>query len=91
MPFLNLTTFNFRNLSDDSIDLLAKEVFFCGENGQGKSNLLETLYLSAYGSSFRTHLDAEMIRKNEKALSVRSIFREESGTTHTTSIIIEKK
>ena len=44
MPFLSLSTYNFRNLKNDKIDLLSKEVYFVGENGQGKSNLLEALY-----------------------------------------------
>ena len=62
MPFCSLSTVNFRNLDNATIDLLAREVFFTGENGQGKSNLLEALYFSSYGSSFRTHLDGEMNR-----------------------------
>lgn len=71
--------------------MLAKEVFFCGENGQGKSNLLEAIYYSSYGSSFRTHTDSELIKNGENAFSLRSIFREESGNTHTTSMVIERR
>lgn len=91
MPFLSLSLVNFRNLKSDSIDLLSKEVFFCGENGQGKSNFLESLYFSSYGSSFRTHADAEMIRNGESAASVRTMYREESGSTHSTFLRLEKK
>ena len=52
MPVLSISYVNFRNLANSSIDLLSKEVYFVGENGQGKSNLLESIYYSAYGSSF---------------------------------------
>lgn len=90
MPFLNVNPVNFRNLKNEAIDLSAKEVFFVGENGQGKSNLLETLYYSSYGSSFRTHVDTELIRKGEDSMSIRSMYQEESGTTHTTAVIIDK-
>ena len=90
MPFLSLSFYNFRNLKNDSIDLSSKEVFFCGENGQGKSNLLESLYYSSYGSSFRTHVDVELIRKNEKAMSLKSMFMDENGSTHYTVIKLEK-
>lgn len=89
MPFLSLSPVNFRNLNNQLIDLSSKEVFFVGENGQGKSNLLEALYFSSYGSSFRTHIDSELIKKGENAFSMRSMYREENGTTHTTSIIFE--
>lgn len=91
MPFLSLTLYNFRNLSSKGIDLASHEVFFVGENGQGKSNLLESLYYSAYGSSFRTHNESELIKRNETEMSVRSLFREESGQTHTTLIAVRNK
>ena len=90
MPFLSLSSVNFRNLASRSIDLLSREVYFTGENGQGKSNILEALYYSAYGSSFRTHNDSELIKKGEEGMSLRTIFKEENGTTHSTVIILDK-
>ena len=72
------------------MDLSSKEVYFTGENGQGKSNILEALYYSAYGSSFRTHNDAEIIKNGEEAMSLRTIFKEENGNTHTTFITLDK-
>ncbi len=89
MPFCSLSPVNFRNLENKTIDLLAPEVYFTGENGQGKSNMLEALYYASYGSSFRTHTEGEMIKKGEKAMSVRALFRGENGDSHTTSIIYE--
>ncbi len=89
MPFLSLTSVNFRNLLNKPMDLLAKEVYFTGENGQGKSNLLEALYYSSYASSFRTHTDSELIKNGENSMSLRTIYREENGNVHTTFIVIE--
>ncbi len=83
MPVLSISFVNFRNLQNATIDLLSKEVYFVGENGQGKSNLLESIYFSAYGSSFRTHTDTELIRNGEKNFSIKTLYREESGTTDT--------
>ena len=90
MPFLSLLPFNFRNLNNQSIDLLAKEVYFTGENGQGKSNLLEALYYSSYASSFRTRNDAEIITDGQDSMSLRALFREDNGISHTTAVTIEK-
>ena len=90
MPFLSLSPAQFRNLDDKTIDLLSREVYFTGENGQGKSNLLEALYYSAYGSSFRTHADQEIVKKGCDSMSLRTIYREENGNTHSTFISIEK-
>lgn len=86
MPFIYLTPYNFRNLANETIDLSAREVFFVGENGQGKSNFLESLYYCAYGSSFRTRQDVEIVRNGESEMSVHSMFREQSNITHTTLI-----
>lgn len=91
MPFLSLNPYNFRNLENRTIDLSCREIFFVGENGQGKSNFLEALYYSAYGSSFRTHIDNEIIKKNEHEMSLYSMFREENGIAHTTSLQLRDK
>ena len=81
MPLLSVSYVNYRNLENKTIDLLSKEVFFVGENGQGKSNLLESIYFSAYGNSFRTRSDAEIVREGEKSFSVKTLYREENGNT----------
>ena len=86
MPFLSLSTFNFRNLENKTIDLLSKEVYFVGENGQGKSNLLEALYISSYASSFRTKSESDLIKNGEKEYSLRGFFREESEKTTSISV-----
>ena len=89
MPFCSLSTVNFRNLANATIDLFAREVFFTGENGQGKSNLLEALYFSSYGASFRTHLDGEMIRNGEGGMSVRTLYKGADDEGHTSFISLE--
>lgn len=79
MPFLYQKFYNFRNIKNDTIDLSPKEIFFVGENGQGKSNILESLYYSAYGISFRTHVDSQIIKKGEKDFSINSVYNDESN------------
>lgn len=86
MPFLSLSLHNVRNLQNTTIDLLSKEVYFVGDNGQGKSNLLEALYLSAYGSSFRTRSDAEIVTKGFQDYSIRSFFKDNAGLSNTVTV-----
>lgn len=71
MGFLSLSLYGFRNLHDGKINLDAHNVYLVGENGQGKTNFLETLYLLSYGSSFRTRNDVDFIRwdRSEMRLS----------------------
>lgn len=90
MPFLSLSLFNFRNLKNSSINLSSSEVYFVGENGQGKSNLLEALYYSAYGSSFRTHIDSQIITLGQQSFSLCALYKNEKETTHQIKIIYDK-
>jgi DNA replication and repair protein RecF len=54
----------FRNLQSLRLDSLDDKdcVFLIGENGQGKTNLLEAIYLLCFGGSFRTRQDSDLIR-----------------------------
>ncbi len=83
MPFLSLSLVNFRNIQNGTIDLLSKEVYFIGENGQGKSNLLESLYIAAYGASFRTRLDTEITTTGCEGWSVKALYKSRDEHTHT--------
>ncbi len=89
MPFLYQTFFNFRNLKNDTIDLSNREVYFVGENGQGKSNILESLYYAAYGISFRTHIDSQIVKKSEKDFSINAFYKNEKETSTKISVIFE--
>ena len=89
MPFLYQTFYNFRNLKNDTIDLSNREVYFVGENGQGKSNILESLYYSAYGISFRTHVDLQIVKTNEKNFSLNALYKHENYDVQKISIIFE--
>lgn len=87
--FLYQTFYNFRNLKNDTIDLSSREVYFVGENGQGKSNILESLYYSAYGISFRTHVDSQIIKNGEKNFSINSVYRRNENDIQKISVIYE--
>jgi DNA replication and repair protein RecF len=74
MGFLSIGSRHFRNLSAGEVMLEAPEVFLVGENGQGKTNFLEAVYLLAYGGSFRAAADQRMIRHQEEEALVRGRF-----------------
>lgn len=52
---------NFRNYENLNIELNKRMNVFIGKNAQGKTNLLESIYICARGRSFRTNRDREMI------------------------------
>ena len=52
---------NFRNYSDFNIEFDKKVNLILGNNAQGKTNLLEAIYITSMGKSFRTNKENEMI------------------------------
>ena len=51
----------FRNYEWETISFSGGTNVITGRNAQGKTNLLEAVYLLAYGKSFRTRFDRELI------------------------------
>lgn len=54
MSVAKLVTQNFRNLSAGSINFNSDLNFIIGENGSGKSSLLEAIFFLGHGKSYRT-------------------------------------
>ena len=52
---------NFRNYKEQEIELSKKMNVFYGYNAQGKTNILEDIYLCAIEKSFRTKKEKELI------------------------------
>lgn len=53
MSFRSITYYNYRNIENKTVYFPTNEIFLVGKNGQGKTNILESIYLLAYGSSFK--------------------------------------
>jgi len=56
---------NYRNIDNTYLNLNSNLNFFIGNNGQGKTNLLEAVYLMATTESHRTNKDSELIQWNK--------------------------
>ena len=57
---------NFRNYEKQELILDKNINIFYGNNAQGKTNLLEAIYLCAIGKSYRTNKDKELIKKEQE-------------------------
>ena len=69
---INLT--NFRNYENKKIKLNPNINIFYGENAQGKTNIIESIFLSSIGKSFRTNNDKELIKFNKESSMVEIFF-----------------
>ena len=57
---------NFRNYKEQKVSFSRGVNIFIGKNAQGKTNLLEGIYLNAFGKSFKNIKDKELIKFGEE-------------------------
>ena len=65
---------NFRNYSNQEIELNEGINLFYGENAQGKTNIIESIYLCSVGKSFRARKDQELIKFNTEKSDIEIEF-----------------
>ncbi len=65
MALTHLDLKHFRNFSEASIQLSDRLNLIVGNNGQGKTNLLESVYLLLQGRDFRTTVEREAIQDDQ--------------------------
>ena len=70
MILRRISTDNFRNLVPATVEFHPKTNLIVGRNGQGKTNLLEAIYLLATTKSFRTPRTQTVFRFGENTLFV---------------------
>lgn len=61
MKITNLDIVNFRNIKKLSLSFTTPVNIFYGENGQGKTNIVESIYVLSKTNSFRTSHSRELI------------------------------
>lgn len=66
----SIDLYNFRNYKKSHLDLYPSKNIIIGNNGTGKTNILESITLIANTRSFRATDDKEMILKGEKSSRV---------------------
>lgn len=81
---------NFRNYKQLELDFHEKINIITGNNAQGKTNLLESVYIISLGKSFRTNKDSEMILFSEEIASVKGVSYK-SGSDVSVEINIGKE
>ena len=88
MGFGSVRIFQFRNLEDTEILFTDKDIFLVGENGQGKTNFLESIYLLCVGSSFRTKNESFLIKDGYKDMALSAQF-DDSGVQRRIQLKLE--
>lgn len=79
---------NFRNYIDQEINFINGINLFIGDNAQGKTNIIEAIYLSAFAKSYRTNRDLELINF-EKDFTRVNLEYNKSGFDNNSEIFID--
>ena len=81
---------DFRNIGSLSLEPSRGVNVICGENGHGKTNLLESLFLLTGARSFRMAKDIALIKNGAAAARISSGFFSE-GRAQTLELTIDEK
>jgi len=80
---------NFRSYAEAEISPCPGVTVFTGDNAQGKTNILEAVYLTCTGRSHRTTHDRELIRNGEELGRVEVSGRRRDGR-HDVEIVLSR-
>lgn len=78
MKLKSLNLINFRNIKEASLQFNDHLNIFIGKNGQGKTNVIESIVFLSSGRSFRVLDDKVMIRSNEDFAKIDGIVGSDS-------------
>ncbi len=79
MYLKKLSIINFRNYHRKQIKFDKDLNIIIGKNGSGKTNILESIFLLSTTTSHRTHLNTELIKKEEDGFAVRAEIDTDPG------------
>jgi len=74
MHIKSLKLNNFRNYNNLNMNFSEKTNVLYGSNAQGKTNILEALFICASGRSHRTTKESELIKFNEPGFYIKIIY-----------------
>jgi len=80
MPLQKLIINQFRNIESATLTFNPKINLIVGENGSGKSSLLEAIYFLGLGRSFRTHLTSRVIQHEQNHFTLYSEMNNQDNT-----------
>lgn len=74
----NIYVENFRNIESANVEFCPGTNVLIGENAQGKTNLLEAIYMTALGKSFRQGTDKDTIQFDKDYCFIRNCYTDDT-------------
>ena len=82
---------DFRNYESLTAQFHNSVNIFLGQNAQGKTNLLESIYITSMGKSFRTGKDRDMVRFGEEFFRVKATAEKKDGDELVVEVAVNKE
>lgn len=89
MLIKTLTMIDFRKYEQVSMEFGNHTNILHGENGAGKTTILEAIHSLAYTRSFKTRLDADLSRHGQVGYQLKGLFSDRQGTDHEVRLKVE--
>ena len=86
MQIARLELRDFRNYESLNLDINEKTNLFFGQNGQGKTNLLEAVYMCSCARSHRTARDQDLVRRGSEKYYIKVSFAEKGKYTESVAL-----
>ncbi|MDD2476207.1 MAG: DNA replication and repair protein RecF [Dysgonamonadaceae bacterium] len=91
MILKHLSILNYKNLSEVDITLSPKINCFLGDNGMGKTNLLDTVYYLSFCKSHSNPIDSQVIKHDTDICMIKGIYEFASGNTEEISSALKRR
>jgi len=91
MQLRNLTLHHFRCFKKADFSFDKKIILFLGDNGVGKTSLLEAIHYLCYLRSFRTYIPKELIKLHEDGFFIRASLLDDDQGEHELQVGVTTK
>lgn len=82
---------NYRNFAEQVLEIPAQGAAIVGDNGQGKTNLLEAVYYLEIFRSFRGAPDEQLVRFGEDVFRAEARLEDDEGRTRSVSAAFDRR
>ena len=78
MKLLRLKIQNFRNIECEELEFSDSTTLIFGNNAEGKTNVVEAIYMFAHSKSFRRARERDLIKFGEDEARLTAVFQEKT-------------
>lgn len=89
LELTDLTVFQFKNYSNRSFHFGSRVVGICGNNGTGKTNLLDAIYYLCFTKSYFSRVDASHVQQGSSGFRIEGRFKLHGQPEKTVCILRE--